>query len=276
MLGQINFLYLTTALLRSNRRERGLGGSAMSFGAISGVGYVERRSGDIDPSQKTSNLSYAPVSEWDYHQFFPEAVLASPPDSGRNFEIPVFAYYRRVKTDASAEQSDKRQVSVRAQLKEQTTEKGVQKVLLDRFTSGICTMLHISEDESRVTPEIGLTELGIDSLIAVESRSWFQSELDLDMPVLKILSGASIEKMVEDAFEGLSPDSTPKGKREAKVVEVNVEQGKVVPGEESYQSEIQVSSADVSDNSNSDGEDGARFSSRRLFRSSRYGYKLNF
>ncbi|KAG9723500.1 hypothetical protein KCU73_g13691, partial [Aureobasidium melanogenum] len=168
-----------------------------------------------------------------------------------------FAYYRRVKADAFAEQSDKRQVSVRAQLKEQTSEEGVQKVLLDRFISGLCTMLHISEDESRVTPETGLTELGIDSLVAVEIRSWFQSELDLDMPVLKILSGASIEKMVEDAFERLSPELTPEVKREAKVVEVKVEQKKAIPSEESYQSETLVSSADVSDNSSSDGDDGA-------------------
>ncbi|KAH0404234.1 polyketide synthase, partial [Aureobasidium melanogenum] len=264
--------------LAANRRARGLAGSAMSFGAISGVGYVERRSVDINLSQKMSNLGYAPVSEWDYHQFFAEAVLASPSDSGRNFEIssgckvfdvakepnlpywldlPKFAYYRRVKADAFAEQSDKRQVSVRAQLKEQTSEEGVQKVLLDRFISGLCTMLHISEDESRVTPETGLTELGIDSLVAVEIRSWFQSELDLDMPVLKILSGASIEKMVEDAFERLSPELTPEVKREAKVVEVKVEQKKAIPSEESYQSETLVSSADVSDNSSSDGDDGA-------------------
>ncbi|KAH0347243.1 hypothetical protein KCU83_g6924, partial [Aureobasidium melanogenum] len=199
-------------------------------------------------------------------------------DYGRNFEIssackvfdvakkpnlpywlnlPKFAYYRRVKADASAEQSDKRQVSVRAQLKQQTIGEGVQKILLDRFISGLCTMLHIDEDESRVTPKTGLTELGVDSLVAVEFRSSFQSELDLDMPVLKVLSGASIEKMIGDAFERLSPELTLEVKREARVVEVNVEQGKVVPSEESYQSKTLVSSADVSDNSSSDGEDGA-------------------
>ena len=52
--------------------------------------------------------------------------------------------------------------------KTQTTEEGVQKILLDRFIPGLYSMLHISEDESRATPETGLTELGIDSLVAVE------------------------------------------------------------------------------------------------------------
>ncbi|KAG9856524.1 hypothetical protein KCU98_g1345, partial [Aureobasidium melanogenum] len=131
MLGQNDFLYLTTALLRSNRRERGFAGSAISFGAISEVGYVERRSVDINLSQKMSNSGYAAVSEWDYHQFFAEA------------------------------------------LKEQTTKEGVQKVLLDCFISGLCTMLHIRKDESTVTPETGLTELGIDPFGAVQIRSWF-------------------------------------------------------------------------------------------------------
>lgn len=115
----------------------------MGFGAMPGVGYIERRSVDINPSQKMSNLGYAPVSEWDYHQFFAEAVLAPPAGSGRNFEIssgrkvfdvakepnlpywldlPKFVYYCRVKADASAEQIDERQVSVYAQLKGQITE----------------------------------------------------------------------------------------------------------------------------------------------------------
>jgi hybrid polyketide synthase/nonribosomal peptide synthetase ACE1 len=135
-------------------------------------------------------------------------------------DLPKFAYYRRVKADAFAERSDKRQISVCAQLKEQSTEEGVQKVLLDRFIPGLCTMLHISEDESRVTPETGLTELGIGSLVALEIRSWFQSEVDVDMPVLKILSGASIEKMVEDAFGRLSPELTPESRRESKEADV--------------------------------------------------------
>ena len=109
-------------------------------------------------------------------------------------------------------------------------------------------MLHISEDESRVTPETGLTELGIDSLVAVEIRSWFQSELDLDMPVLKILSGASIENMVEDAFDRLSPELTPGIKREGKM------EGNAKVGEDGYQSETLVSSDGVSETSSEGGE----------------------
>lgn len=80
-------------------------------------------------------------------------------------------------------------------------------------------MLHIAPEDNIITPESGFVELGIDSLVAVDIRSWFQSELQLDMPVLKILSGASIENTVEDAFNRLGQELTPNFKREEVVVE---------------------------------------------------------
>lgn len=54
----------------------------------------------------------------------------------------------------------------------------------------------------------------------------------MDMPVLKILSGVSIEKMVGYAFERLSPELTPEVKSEAKAVEVKAEREKTAVGEE--------------------------------------------
>jgi hybrid polyketide synthase/nonribosomal peptide synthetase ACE1 len=52
--------------------------------------------------------------------------------------------------------------------------------------------------------------LGIDSLVAVEIRSWFLRELDVDLPVLKILGGCTIAEMLSFALEKLSPKLTPK------------------------------------------------------------------
>jgi hybrid polyketide synthase / nonribosomal peptide synthetase ACE1 len=142
--------------LAEKRRAQGLAGSVMSFGAITGVGYVQRRAADIDLSAKMSNLGYEAISEWDYHQFFAEAVLASQADSGRNFEIssgckvfdalketnlpywldlPKFAYYREMKANGLVEQGDKREVSIRALLKEQTTEEGIIQVCLGEFAT---------------------------------------------------------------------------------------------------------------------------------------------
>lgn len=51
--------------------------------------------------------------------------------------------------------------------------------------------------------------MGIDSLIAVEIRTWFLKNLEVNMPVLKILSGASIGELLDHAMETLSHNLTP-------------------------------------------------------------------
>jgi hybrid polyketide synthase/nonribosomal peptide synthetase ACE1 len=67
--------------------------------------------------------------------------------------------------------------------------------------------LQISPD----TDVSGLTAdaLGIDSLVAVDLRSWFLKELGVDMPVLKIISGATISELLSRAQELLDPSMTP-------------------------------------------------------------------
>lgn len=53
-------------------------------------------------------------------------------------------------------------------------------------------------------------DLGIDSLVAVEMRSWFLREMDVDMPVLKILGGASLADLITFALENVPSELTPK------------------------------------------------------------------
>ena len=42
-----------------------------------------------------------------------------------------------------------------------------------------------------------LVEQGVDSLIAIEIRTWFLRELDVDIPVIKVLGGGSIGDLIE-------------------------------------------------------------------------------
>lgn len=51
--------------------------------------------------------------------------------------------------------------------------------------------------------------LGIDSLVAVEMRSWFMKILNIDMPVLRIIGGGTMREVVEKAQELLDPAMTP-------------------------------------------------------------------
>lgn len=39
-----------------------------------------------------------------------------------------------------------------------------------------------------------ILDLGVDSLVAMDIRAWFSKEMQVDIPVLKILAGASVEE----------------------------------------------------------------------------------
>ena len=51
---------------------------------------------------------------------------------------------------------------------------------------------------------VTLVEQGVDSIMAVEVRTWFLKELEIDMPVLKILSAsATVQELVDESIEKL-------------------------------------------------------------------------
>lgn len=52
-------------------------------------------------------------------------------------------------------------------------------------------------------------EQGVDSLVAVGVRSWFLKELDIDMPVLKVLGGTSVADLLDDASDRLPASIVP-------------------------------------------------------------------
>jgi hybrid polyketide synthase/nonribosomal peptide synthetase ACE1 len=52
-------------------------------------------------------------------------------------------------------------------------------------------------------------ELGIDSLVAVDLRSWFIKEMSVEMPVLKILGGGTVAELIIDAVEKLPTSLIP-------------------------------------------------------------------
>ncbi|ORY67416.1 uncharacterized protein BCR38DRAFT_510284 [Pseudomassariella vexata] len=227
------------------RRKRGLVGSAMNLAGIYGIGYITRTDRNI--VERLQKLGYSSISEWDYLQFFAEAVLAGQPDSLHTFEVssslkpsdpeadsppawlgvPRFSYFKRVRAHVAGGE-DGKMVSVRNQLKEQTTKEGVYKVLLAGLTANLYKQLGMRPEDNGIAPSTSLVELGIDSLVAVDMRFWFTRELDLDVPVLKLLGGATLDDMVEDTIGRLSPELVPNVKElqaapQAEATEANTE-----------------------------------------------------
>jgi hybrid polyketide synthase/nonribosomal peptide synthetase ACE1 len=64
-------------------------------------------------------------------------------------------------------------------------------------------------EDDRSIVDLTADNLGIDSLVAVDIRSWFIKELQVEIPVLKILSGSTVGEILVRAQELLPMELTP-------------------------------------------------------------------
>ena len=217
------------ASLVNGRRKRGLAASVIHMAGIFGLGYVERTDRKI--ISYLERYGFGNISEWDFHQFFAEAVVAGRPQLGLNPEIasnmltfdpekdavipawidvPRFSHFKltRPKTETAAEGGQTRHI-IRPLLAEATTLEEVQEILFDGLRASLARQLNLPSPDD-ITSEQAVVELGVDSLIAVDLRAWFTKELEVDMPVLKILGGATLGEVVEDTYKRLPRDLVPK------------------------------------------------------------------
>jgi acyl carrier protein len=61
---------------------------------------------------------------------------------------------------------------------------------------------------SKLDVEKPLSELGLDSLMAVELKNWVESDLRLNLPTVELLSGPSVVKLTEIMLKQFSKDDT--------------------------------------------------------------------
>ncbi|KAI9753134.1 MAG: putative Hybrid PKS-NRPS biosynthetic cluster [Chaenotheca gracillima] len=212
--------------LAAQRRKRGLAGSAINIGAIVGNGYVTR---ELTLAQQTflRKVGNLWMSEQDFHTIFAEAVVAGRPESTQSelstglrlqyadeeekmtwFSNPMFQHLVLLNDNSNANgNSNKPGIPVKRQLLEATTPMEVFDIIKDAFVFKLQTSLQADPDVSII--DRTADELGIDSLVAVDVRSWFLKELNVNMPVLKLLSGASIKDLLSFAQEQLPEGLTP-------------------------------------------------------------------
>ena len=77
----------------------------------------------------------------------------------------------------------------------------------ESFIARLKGILQIPQD-GLVDERITLVEQGVDSIMAVEVRTWFLKELDTDLPVLQILGASStIDELVDKSMNSIAPDT---------------------------------------------------------------------
>ncbi|KAF2098822.1 polyketide synthase [Rhizodiscina lignyota] len=204
--------------LTRQRRQRGVAASIMDIAFLLGIGFVARNLEQYE--EHLNKFGYMRMSEPEFHEIFAEAIVAGRPDSKEDPEIiigigeevnalwhsnPRFATY--VHNEHGAEDADGNQAqssqSIQGRLATVRNSEEALAVLLGACIDKFAMILQVSAEA--IDPSAQLLKLGIDSLVAVEIRSWFLKEVHVDIPVLKILGGSSLADICQDALAMLPP-----------------------------------------------------------------------
>ncbi len=196
--------------LAASRRRRGLPASVLNIGVIYGLGFLHREKDNL--YEGLAREGYPPISERDIHHMFLEAIAAGKPDAGSIDDLttglrrypanrptlhwhrdPRFSHFTYVDDDVDIKSTagDSKKT-----LKELLTGAESKQELLDVVVSGFTEYLErlLQLPEKSVTGDNSIAELGADSLVAVEIRSWMWKSLAQDVAVMKILGATSITK----------------------------------------------------------------------------------
>ncbi|RAH83134.1 ketoacyl-synt-domain-containing protein [Aspergillus japonicus CBS 114.51] len=222
--------HFMSALIQ-RRREQNQVGSIIHPASIEGVGYLARAGLALhDILEKTMGSSSSQLSENDLHELLAEAILAGRIKEGRNADIiagyefvnaaksPDTLWFRNPRAWGFIDQSGRPSgtcvrndnVEMKVQLK---AANGIEDAI-DIITAGFIEEIRMRlrlPDEDCVTPGSVLSEMGVDSLMAIGLRQWFVKEVGVEIPMLRFLGGSSIGELAGVAAVRLAEDNVFKG-----------------------------------------------------------------
>ncbi|KAH9875654.1 hypothetical protein IAQ61_003118 [Plenodomus lingam] len=232
--GQSNYsaanMFMTS--LARQRRQRGLAASVMHIGPILGVGYVSQKGEEVrDIFARQGEYTF--MSEQDFHQLFAEAVMAGRPGSKLPLEItmgiskvntnpaktlawysdPMAAHMIGSATAETASKTSESRASVKALLAKAKSRGEATEVLKNVFLPVIGSLFQmdtaaIQSPDSHFL-DTRLDEFGLDSLLAVEIRTWWLKTLQVNMPVMRILSGITVRELIVSGVDDLPSELIP-------------------------------------------------------------------
>ncbi|EDU46180.1 lovastatin nonaketide synthase [Pyrenophora tritici-repentis Pt-1C-BFP] len=234
--GQANYNAANAFLLAfaQKRRLMGLAASAIHIGAVMGIGYLATREEKFD-LQSVSDMD--PLGEVEFCTLVAEAVVSGRPSSTpRNgdtdlvkmseidigtgipelhlrykdtlvfYTDPRFGNLKVPEKRETTHSSSK--TSVKEKLLVATTLDEVRQAIIVGLCDRLRGTLHLADGE-QIDPDSPLIDQGVDSLGAITVASWFSNQLTLDVPILKVLGGASVAQLAEEAASRLPPSAMP-------------------------------------------------------------------
>ncbi|GLA09601.1 putative Hybrid PKS-NRPS biosynthetic cluster [Aspergillus niger] len=195
------------------RKAKGLPSSVLDLSPIVGI---ERPSDHRD---------LGAISERDFHRSLSEAIhLARDFSDPLNVDVIVGlqparnmeylpARFRHLLTAAQelGENNEKQDKVSPLQdvLSPEKSERQAIEGLCPVLTEYLAGLLRLSA--KGIARDTVILDLGVDSLVAMDIRAWFSKEMQVDIPVLKILAGASVEELCQYAVAKLrsAPEQAP-------------------------------------------------------------------
>jgi amino acid adenylation domain-containing protein/thioester reductase-like protein len=219
-----NAANLFMSALATQRRKRGFAASVMHFGMLLGIGFIHDRAGpQVEARFRQDDLPA--FGETDFHAVFAQAVLSGRSETGTNAEVisglgteletawrvmPRFSHCRidseREGAEGQSRDSSGNSRSIFDQLKDAQDSEARLWILKTVISERVAVAL--GRHGAAMDESIGLISLGLDSLIAVEIRSWLLKVLEVDVPVLKLLGGSSLLDLCHEVLGKLAHSSS--------------------------------------------------------------------
>ncbi|GAB1313479.1 hypothetical protein MFIFM68171_03689 [Madurella fahalii] len=224
--------------LAQQRRRRGAPASVIDIGALADVGYLTRGSNSHEVAELTRKHNSKPLFESDLHTMFAEAIYAgsrnlekeaeimtgiglwdvSSPEQARRpswFNQPRMSHYMIRRSDAIAsdssnlKSSDNEKPSILSQLASAGNDTNAALRILEL---GLVEKIEkaLQMPAGSLDAHSSLLSLGMDSLVAIQVRSWIAEELNVNMAALGILASPSVRDLSAELLAQL-PDTQLKG-----------------------------------------------------------------
>lgn len=229
--GQSNYSYGSAYQdeLAKYRITQGLPAISIDLGVMESVGYVAEHDG-IGKLMRSFGLQY--IDEGYLHSLLarfcrptsadptqvlvglmtPEEVAREGMMQTRALARPLFRHLHQIKNVDSQESGEKNQSGpdVREQLRSVTTMTEAQIVVSRAIQVRLSELLVI--DLGDIDGGKPMHAFGVDSLVAIEMRNWFNKVIGSDVPVFKVLSNMSVDELALSAAETSSivPDEAKK------------------------------------------------------------------
>ncbi|EPE09337.1 hybrid nrps pks [Ophiostoma piceae UAMH 11346] len=216
--------------LAANRQRRGVAGSVLNIGVIYGLGFLHREKGELYAGLEREG--YPPISERDLHHMFLEAIRQGRPktraadrakpivdlttglsryDPNQSPENvlhwhndPRFSHFTVRGTDSidtavDGKAADNSSIKLLTDMIIHASAPAdvIGQQIVVAFIERLSTLLHLNGG-SAIRGDNNLAELGVDSLVAVETRTWLWRTTGQDVPVMRILGSPSINKLCMD------------------------------------------------------------------------------